>query len=267
MTDDVSTLDSARPRRRRVDGLPFISSALCSTLAITALVIALTAAVLLALAGPGFRLGWWSYRGGMIAVAAAFFLGILGILVGLAGAIRGHPGSGRPGFEISVMAMIIAAIVSAAPVAWRWVAREAPEMRDVSTDPADPPQFTTLRPPRMASSEAGRLPGDAGAATTAYPGVTPLVLDATPGETYARALDVARELGWTVVAADSARGRFEAVASSRWFGMKDDIAVRVRPVRGGSRIDVRAVDDGGVEHDGTNARRIRHFLALVARNL
>ena len=82
----------------------------------------------------------------------------------------------------------------------------------------------------------------------------------SPGAAFARALASARAMGWTLVAADSAAGRIEAIATTRWFGFKDDVVVRIEPDPAGSRVDVRSVSRVGGSDVGTNARRIRKFL-------
>jgi uncharacterized protein (DUF1499 family) len=81
---------------------------------------------------------------------------------------------------------------------------------------------------------------------------------------FRRAADAARAMGWEMVAADSAAGRVEATATTRWFGFKDDVVVRVRPDGAGSRIDVRSVSRVGGSDVGANAARIRAYLARVA---
>ena len=70
-------------------------------------------------------------------------------------------------------------------------------------------------------------------------------------------------MGWALVAADSAQGRLEATATTRWFGFKDDVVVRVRPDGAGSRVDVRSVSRVGGSDVGTNAARIRGFVARI----
>jgi uncharacterized protein (DUF1499 family) len=80
---------------------------------------------------------------------------------------------------------------------------------------------------------------------------------------FAAAVAVARDLGWEIVAADAAEGRLEATATTRWFGFKDDVVVRVRPRPGGARVDVRSLSRIGVSDLGTNAARVRAFLARL----
>ena len=68
--------------------------------------------------------------------------------------------------------------------------------------------------------------------------------------------------GWEVLASDDAAHRIEATDTTRWFGFKDDVAIRVSALPdGGSRVDMRSVSRVGRSDIGTNARRIREFLA------
>jgi len=60
-----------------------------------------------------------------------------------------------------------------------------------------------------------------------------------------------------------AEGRIEATATTRWFGFKDDVVLRIVPAAGnGSRVDIRSVSRVGRSDVGTNARRIRAFLKM-----
>jgi uncharacterized protein (DUF1499 family) len=72
-------------------------------------------------------------------------------------------------------------------------------------------------------------------------------------------------MGWRVLASAPGEGRLEASDITRWFGFTDDIVVRVRAAPNGSRIDVRSASRIGKSDVGVNARRIRAFLAAVAK--
>lgn len=62
-----------------------------------------------------------------------------------------------------------------------------------------------------------------------------------------------------------AEGRIEATATTRWFGFKDDVVIRIVPSAvNGSRVDIRSVSRVGLSDVGTNARRIRTFLKKFA---
>ena len=56
----------------------------------------------------------------------------------------------------------------------------------------------------------------------------------------------------------------EASDRTRWFGFTDDIVVRVTAAGAGSRVDVRSVSRIGRGDFGTNAARVRRFLAAVS---
>ena len=94
----------------------------------------------------------------------------------------------------------------------------------------------------------------------AYPDVQPARLAVPPDAAFERALSAARELGWQIVAAVPSEGRIEATDTTRWFGFKDDIVVRVTSSGTGSRVDVRSVSRLGKGDLGKNAARIRAYL-------
>ena len=70
-------------------------------------------------------------------------------------------------------------------------------------------------------------------------------------------------MGWEIVASDPKTLRIEATDTTLWFGFKDDVVVRLTPSPTGSRIDVRSVSRVGKSDVGTNARRIKAYLAQV----
>jgi uncharacterized protein (DUF1499 family) len=140
-------------------------------------------------------------------------------------------------------------------------------IHDVTTDTENPPPWVALVSARAATENGTAYGGPAVAALQkrAYRDVAPLVLPVQPDRAFARAEAAARALGWRIVAAAPAEGRLEASDTTRWFGFVDDIVVRVRPAPSGSRIDVRSASRVGRSDLGVNARRIRAFLAAVAR--
>jgi uncharacterized protein (DUF1499 family) len=97
----------------------------------------------------------------------------------------------------------------------------------------------------------------------AYPDLAPILLAVAPREAFARAVAAAEAMGWEVVGRDAAAGTIEAVDTTKWFGFKDDIAIRVTPAPGGSpnlsQVDVRSKSRVGRSDLGTNAQRIRAY--------
>jgi uncharacterized protein (DUF1499 family) len=99
----------------------------------------------------------------------------------------------------------------------------------------------------------------------AYPRIQPLMLEAPPAQAFAAALAMAREMGWEIAAEDAKAGRIAAVATTFWFGFKDDVEVRVTPLDKGSRVDVRSKSRVGKGDAGANAKRVREYLARLGQ--
>jgi uncharacterized protein (DUF1499 family) len=99
----------------------------------------------------------------------------------------------------------------------------------------------------------------------AYPDIIPLMHTVPPDQAFERALAVARRLGWQIIDADKNAGRIEAVATTFWFGFKDDIVIRLKQQNSGSRIDIRSESRVGVSDLGKNAERIRKFLRVMKK--
>ncbi len=142
-------------------------------------------------------------------------------------------------------------------------------IHDISTDLGDPPAFEAILPLR------GNAPNPAsydGAATAAeqrrtYPDLAPLYVTQPLGQALTAAGAAGRAMGWEIVAMDEARGRLEAVATTRLLRFKDDIVVRLRSEGADTRIDVRSKSRVGRSDLGANARRIRHFFTALRQSL
>jgi len=165
------------------------------------------------------------------------------------------------------VALVIGLGVAYLPWHWRQRARAVPPIHDISTDFEHPPGFVAVLPLRSNAPNPSDYGGPevAAAQRRGYPDIRPLILAAPPPVAFAQALAAAERMGWTLVAADSTAGRIEATATTAWFGFKDDVVIRVTPATEGSRIDVRSVSRVGKSDVGTNAARIRAYLAKVGR--
>ena len=187
-------------------------------------------------------------------------VGLAALLFGITGVLRTRPSSGRAGaarawggLGLGALALLVLA-VSAAPGAG------LPAINDITTDPDDPPAFSALA---RAAQERGAPMKPLDRATleaqkAAYD-LAPIQLDVPPGEAVARAERAARELGWSVVAAEPTAGRLEATDVTGVFRFVDDVVVRVRPSNGGSVVNVRSKSRVGKGDVGANAARIRAF--------
>jgi uncharacterized protein (DUF1499 family) len=176
-----------------------------------------------------------------------------------------------PRIRASHVPGLIAALVLGAGIAyfpWHWMqtAGAVPPINDITTDTENPPAFVAVIPLRAGAPVPAAYPGREVAAKQrgAYPDIRPLELALPPPAAFARALDAAKSAGWEIDAADAASGRIEATATTPWFGFRDDVVIRVTAIATGSRIDVRSVSRVGKSDLGTNARRVRAYLAELA---
>jgi uncharacterized protein (DUF1499 family) len=217
-----------------------------------ALGLAIIAVLMLAASGPGVRFDAWSYRLGLslfrwsayVAIAAALFAVV----------VLAAPGTRRLGITSPLLALILGLAVFYVPFQFQRQARAVPPINDISTDTANPPQYMTAARP-YPGREFARQQRDA------YPDLASVAMPLPREEAFARAVAAAEAMGWEVVGRDAASGRIEAVDTTKWFGFKDDIAIRVSPAgEGASRIDVRSKSRVGRSDLGTNARRIRAYV-------
>jgi uncharacterized protein (DUF1499 family) len=231
--------------------------------AILAVLLALTSAVMLVLAGPLYRreiVGLTTAFGVMRWAAYAAIAAVLLAVVAAILAARWHTGKG-----MAVVALVIALGAIALPASWLRRASRVPRIHDISTDTDRPPQFVAVVPLRAGARNPIEYGGPEIAAQQreGYPDIQPLVLPLTVTQAFDRAMTAVRSLGWALVASDPASGRIEATDTTFWFGFKDDVVIRVAAAPNGSRVDVRSVSRVGVSDVGTNAARIRKFLAAL----
>jgi hypothetical protein len=239
-----------------------------------AFVAGIVALVLLALAGPGYRLGVVPLVPALLGAALAFALFIVTFIVGGIGLLgqRGRASSdSRPAKAIIAIALVFTVLAGV------WIARAGgiPAIHDITTDLDDPPMFKDIVPVRAAAQAAnapeyqrvesvrGKELDVPGAQRSAYPDIQPLVLPQPPERAAQLAHEAARDMGWDIVAFAPAEGRIEGTDTTFYFGFKDDVVIRVRPDAAGSRIDVRSESRVGLGDAGTNVKRVRAYLAKL----
>lgn len=238
-----------------------------SRLAIAGLIVSGIGVAAAILAGYGTREGWWDFRQGFRILYAAACAGAAGAALSIGGAVAARPGRERRGFVAALLGAVLGLVAFGVPANWYEISRQFPRIHDVTTDTENPPQFQAILPLRKDAPNTAQYGGPEVAARqhAAYPDIRPLALDIPPDQAFRIALGAARRMKWRIVADEEASGRIEAVATTRWFGFKDDVVVRVTSsAAGGSVVDVRSVSRVGISDVGTNARRIRSFLETVA---
>ncbi len=230
--------------------------------------LALLAGITAALAGLGTRWGWWYFMTGFGILRLAAIGGVIAALASLSGGLLARHEHHRAVIAFAAFGILIGLLAGGIPLSWLSVAEQRPLIHDISTDTSNPPQFEAIMPFRKNAENSAQYGGPTVAVQqrAAYPDIRPLILPVAPETAYDRALKTAVSRGWQIVDSNVRRGRIEAIATTFWFGFKDDIVIRVEPVPGGSRIDMRSVSRVGLSDIGTNANRIRSFLNRVEQS-
>lgn len=228
-----------------------------------ALLLAVVAALLLLVAGPGNRMEWWDFRFGFGLMRWAAFVGLAAAAAALVMLLV--PRIRRSGSVALLAALVIGVGVAFVPWNGMRQAKKVPPIHDISTDTERPPEFVAILPLRADASNPAGYGGEevARAQAEAYPDLQTRRMQLAPEQAFERALATARNMDWEIVATDPASGRIEATATTLWFGFKDDVIVRIEPDGSGSRIDVRSVSRVGKSDVGTNAKRIRAYLEML----
>jgi uncharacterized protein (DUF1499 family) len=163
------------------------------------------------------------------------------------------------------VALVLGLTAFGIPYSWQRRAASVPPIHDITTDLENPPTFDAVAPLRADAPNALERPGMLAAQQReGYPDLAPVTLPVPPDQAFDRALAIAQDKGWDIVTADKSSGRIEATDTTRFFGFKDDVVVRMTPWGTGTRVDMRSVSRVGRSDVGTNARRIEDFLDELA---
>jgi uncharacterized protein (DUF1499 family) len=181
--------------------------------------------------------------------------------------------SGRKGAGQAFAGLVLATLLLAYPAYLAQQTMRLSGLADLSTDIADPPNFSLSRaalaargdttPPSVAIAQRK-------AQIEAYPQIQPILLDLDAREAFDAALAALAANGWKIVEQRPPGGRaglghIDAIATSFILGFPSDITLRLRPLAGQTRIDIRSVSRFGPYDFGANPRNIASFeTALVA---
>ncbi len=236
-----------------------------SGIAVFGLRLAVLAGIAAVMSGFGHRFGWWNFLTGFTILKWAAIGALLAAVMSLTGALVVLFSRAKRGFFTALIGLIIGLATAAVPWNWLHAAAHVPPIHDITTDTKNPPRFMAVLALRKNAPNPAAYGGPevAEQQLKAYPDIVPLILTAPPDRAFDKALRVASNMGWKIVDAQKKEGRIEATATTFWFGFKDDIVIRITPDGNGSRVDIRSESRVGKSDLGTNAERIRKFLALM----
>ena len=234
-------------------------------ISVVALVLGAVAVLLMPAAGLGYRIGlvplpiallqgmrWAAYLG-----AGAVLVSVIGLLLSRKRPSRRAPLFAGIGLVLGLVAIVI-------PWNWQRTAQSVPPIHDITTDTANPPVFKAVVPLRAeAPNKLDYDPKVGEQQRAGYPDIMPLALPISADAAFERAMQTAQEFGWDIVQADRNARIIEATDTTFWFGFKDDVVIRLTPEGNFTRVDVRSVSRVGRSDVGTNARRIREYLASL----
>lgn len=204
--------------------------------------------------------------------ATAFVISVMAIAVGAIALMRIWR-TGRGGTAAAIAGILIAGLLLCWPLSQLPKVRALPTINDVTTDTVHPPPFIKLARSRPRGANPATYPGPAAAERqrTAYRDLKPLILRRSAFDVFELVGDALRRLRMTTVnevpvGGGRNWGLIEAYDRTLVFGFYDDVVVRIRALRGGTRVDVRSASRYGTHDLGRNAERIREILnEIIAR--
>jgi uncharacterized protein (DUF1499 family) len=230
-------------------------------LLIAAFVLAIVSVGAMFLSGFGYQQDLWHFRTGFMIIrwafwgaAAAAVLAVLGFLV---------PGArSSTVIVLGLVGLLIGAVGVAVPLSWKRTLDSVPYIHDITTDLDNPPAFVAVKSLRKEGDHPVDYDGPEVAAQQrqAYPDLVPLLVKASPEQVFEASQRAVSNMGMELVDANRQELRLEATATSRFYGFKDDMVVRIRRVADGTQVDVRSKSRVGRSDLGQNAKRIRAFL-------
>jgi fatty-acyl-CoA synthase len=208
----------------------------------------------------------WAPKVAFVSVAT----GLLGLVIALVG------GFSRL-WKAAVLALVVTAVTFGVMIGAKALLGQSPPIHDVSTDWKTPLSFSdAAMAARGGSAEvvdddpslpvgsaafAGRRLAEINAETC--PAARPLVSGRAPGDAYEAIKAAVLASGMTLITDDPMDGRLEATARSFWYGLTDDLVVRVRPDAAGSRLDLRSIGRDAGPDQGRNCARIGTLVGAV----
>ena len=237
--------------------------------ALLGLGLAVVAGLVLIIAGPGYRYGWWPLDRGFSMVGYGLLLGLAAISLSVAALMLSWYVVSTRGRIYGLAGLIVALVVAYVPYHWYLLERDSPPIHDIVTDTDRPLAFDRLAAARGAGENSVAYGGAdvARLQHEAYPTIAPLISERSPSDAFAAVMEVVSDANWDVANVDTDAMTVEATDRSFWFGLREDIILKVTPAGAGSRIDMRSQSRIRISDAGTNARRVMQVLEALRAQL
>lgn len=181
----------------------------------------------------------------------------------------------RRGLGEAISASLIALLLLGFPAYLALIAFQLPMLNDVTTDLNDPPAFS-----RSASAMAQRsmeIPQDKPQTLRdeqrrAYLDIQPILLDLEIEDAWKLVKQTTLALGWRQIDQTPPGGRtgiahLDVVSQTLLLALPQDMTIRLKPLVGQTRVDVRSASRYGRHDFGSNADQIRRFASELQNQL
>ncbi len=240
----------------------------------TVFALAIGAVVVFFGAAFGSGIGLWGWQSGLAALPWTGLVAVIALVIAIVGIILDRRKDRKTRWPLLGLGTIVSLGFVGYLASYAMTIGSLPAIHDITTDLADPPQFSalTLRADNwdnIPGADDGEMRGMnprqrwATLHQDAYPDIRSVRIDQPVAEVIEKAKRLAEDRGWTVASVDPASGHLEATATISLFRFKDDVVIRARAAENGaaSIIDMRSVSRVGVHDLGANAKRVRQFLS------
>ena len=161
-----------------------------------------------------------------------------------------------------VIALVFSVVAIAMPLNMMNKAEGVPAIHDISTDLVNPPKFVAIAPLRANASNPVEYAGEETAVQQrkAYPELVTLSFAQSKADLMTASEQAVKNLGFSVVSANTATGIVEATDTTTWFGFKDDVVIRIKDEGSQRFVDIRSKSRVGRSDLGKNAERIHSII-------
>ncbi len=192
----------------------------------------------------------------------ASYVAVIAFVISLLSLWFVRPAGNRRGLLPGLLGLALSLPLVFFIVNFEYAARAYPPINDITTDTEDAPTFWDVPNPVIyQGSKVAELQKEA------YPDLKHLEVIMGSEKAFDLASEVAKEMGWEIIAENTDDMQIEAVDTSVLFGFKDNIVIRLQEDGDNIRVDVRSHSRLGKIDRGVNAKRIKQYMRRLEQRL